>query len=43
MLAAVSASTLAAAVLDATRSGQSAQVFVDAEHVALAARSETGR
>ncbi len=41
MLAAVSASTLAAAVLDATRSGQQpAQVFIDAEHVALAARSE---
>ncbi len=41
LLAAVSASTLAAAVLDATRSGQQpAQVFVDAEHVALAARSE---
>jgi len=41
MLAAVGAATLAAAVLDATRSGQQpAQLFVDAEHVALAARSE---
>jgi hypothetical protein len=41
MLAAVSASTLAAAVLDAIRSGQQpAQVFVNADHVALAARSE---
>jgi len=41
MLAAVGAATLAASVLDAARSGQRpAQVFVDAEHVALAARSE---
>jgi len=41
MLAAVSASTLAASIVDATRSGQqAAPVFVEAEHVALAARSE---
>jgi len=41
MLAAVGAATLAASVLDVTRSGeQAAQVFVDTEHVALAARSE---
>lgn len=41
MLAAVAASTLAASVLDgARREGASAPVVVDAEHVALAARSE---
>ena len=41
MLAVVSAATLAASVLDATRTGgQPAPVVVDAEHVALAARSE---
>jgi len=41
MLAAVSAATVAASVLDATRTGgEPAPVFVDAEHVALAARSE---
>ena len=41
MLAAVSASTLAASVLDAARTGsQPASVVVDAEHVAFAARSE---
>jgi hypothetical protein len=41
MLAAVAASTLAASVLDATRrEGVAAPVVVDAEHVALAARSE---
>ncbi len=41
MLAAVGAATLAASALDASRSGErAAEVFVDAEHVALAARSE---
>jgi len=41
MLAAVAASTLAAAVLDATRRGCApSPVLIDAEHVALAARSE---
>jgi crotonobetainyl-CoA:carnitine CoA-transferase CaiB-like acyl-CoA transferase len=41
MIAAVSASTLAAAVLDAARSGRpAAAVTVDARHVAVAARSE---
>lgn len=41
MLAAVAASTLAASVLDSTRQGRApSPVLVDAEHVALAARSE---
>ncbi len=41
MLAAVSASTLAAGVLDAIRAReQPAEVIIDVEHVALAARSE---
>ncbi|MDQ3628312.1 MAG: CoA transferase [Actinomycetota bacterium] len=41
MLAAVSASTLAASVLDAARAGaRTSPVRVDAEHVAVAARSE---
>ena len=41
MVAAVGAATLAAAVLDATRSGRTVPpVDVDVEHVALAARSE---
>jgi CoA transferase family III len=41
MLAAVSASTLAASVLDSARSGRPpAAVVIDVEHVALAARSE---
>jgi CoA-transferase family III len=41
MVAAVSASTLAASVLDATRrSGPVAPVLIDAKHVAAAARSE---
>ncbi|MHB8186593.1 MAG: hypothetical protein ACYDDU_11025 [Dermatophilaceae bacterium] len=41
MVAAVSASTLAASVLDAARrAGSPAPVLVDAKHVAAAARSE---
>ena len=41
MLAAVATSTLAASVLDATRRGESpAPAAIDAEHVAVAARSE---
>src|ERR1700723_3801073 len=41
MLAAVAASTLAASVLDGCRRGRApAPVLLDAEHVALAARSE---
>lgn len=41
MLAAVAASTLAASVLDAARSKRApARVLIDAEHVAVAARSE---
>lgn len=41
MVAAVSASTLAASVLDAARrDGAASRVWVDAEHVAIAARSE---
>jgi hypothetical protein len=41
MLAAVATSTLAASVLDAARTGSDpAPVYIDAQHVALAARSE---